>query len=83
METPREMYLREVLVLLATCAVAVHGITFDEYEVVMRNPLPAHVNDSEDLFGYTAALHNLMDPSTAGTTFSQLADSARWVIWIC
>ena len=74
------MCLRTLSVLLATFAVAVHGITFDEYEVVMRTPLPAHVGDLEDLYGYTAALHNLMDPTTPGATFSQLADRARWAI---
>lgn len=74
------MCLREVLVLLATFSAGVHGITFDEYEVVMRAPLPAHVNDSEDLFGYTAALHNIMEPSTAGATFADWANNARWVV---
>lgn len=71
------MCLREVLVLLTTLAVVVHGITFDEYEVVMRTPIPAHVGDSEDLFGYTAALHNIMEPSTPGATFADWADNAR------
>ena len=62
---------------------AVHGITFDEHEVVMRLPSAAHSGDSEDLFGYTAALHNMHDLNSAGMDFNQIASSARWAIEVC
>ena len=77
------MCLRTVSVLFAAFAMAVHGITFDEYEVVMRLPSAVHSGDSEDLFGYTAALHNMQDPNSAGMDFNQIASSARYAIEVC
>lgn len=77
------MCLQTVSVLLAAFAMAVHGITFDEYEVVMRLPSAAHSGDSEDLFGYTAALHNMQDPNSAGVDFNQVASNARCAIEVC
>ena len=75
------MCLQTVSLLLAALAVAVHGITFDEYEVVMRLPSVSHMNDSEDLFGYSAALHNVEDP--AGMSFTDITSAARCAIAVC
>lgn len=77
------MCLQTVSLLLAALAVAVHGVTLDEYEVIMRQTSLAHMDDSEDLFGYSAALHNTEDPNTPGRTFTQKISSGRCVKVVC
>lgn len=77
------MCLQMVSLLLAALAVVVHGVTLDEYEVIMRQTSDSHMDDSEDLFGYSAALHNTEDPNTPGRTFTQKISSARCVKAVC
>ena len=64
-------------VILASVLVSVRGVTVDEYEILVREPPSQHSGDSYDLFGYTAVLHNLKDPSVADTPFSDIVNSAR------
>ena len=73
------MCLQTASLLLAALAVAVHGVTLDEYEVIMRQTSASHMSQSDDLFGYSAALHNMEDPNTPGRTFTQKISSARCV----
>ena len=64
-------------VILASVLVSVRGITVDEYEILVREPPSQHSEDSYDLFGYTAVLHNRIDPSIAPTPFNDIVNNAR------
>ena len=57
--------------------VSVRAVTIDEHEVIMREPPPQHAVDIDDLFGYSAALHNLADPATSESDFTSITRSAR------
>lgn len=56
---------------------AVRAITIDELEVIVRGPPSQHAVDTDDLFGYSAALHNLVDPVKSGSNFKNITRSAR------
>ena len=58
-------------------SVHVRGTTLDQYEIFVRAPPSAHSDDSYDLFGYTAVLHNLVDPTAVGMSFTDIMNSAR------
>ena len=51
------------------------AITMDQSEVVMRGP-PAGTPDERDLFGYSAALHNMME-FTDTSNFNDIVTNAR------
>ena len=66
-----------LLVLGSLVSVGVRGTTLDQYEIFVREPPSAHSDDSYDLFGYTAVLHNLVDPTAAGASFNDIINNAR------
>lgn len=56
---------------------AVRAVTIDEQEVIVRGPPSQHAIDTDDLFGYSAALHNLVNPAESGSNFKSIIRSAR------
>ena len=48
--------------LLTTLTVPCDSITLDTHEPLLRTPPSEHQGDSDDYFGYSATLHNIMDP---------------------
>ena len=56
---------------------AVRAVTIDEQEVIVRGPPSNHANDTDDLFGYSAALHSLVNPAESGSNFKSIIRSAR------
>jgi hypothetical protein len=76
------MYCAVCVLCLLLPQAPVQGITLDEYEIFVREPPPEHSNDDTDLFGYTAVLHNLVDPTAAGTSFNDIINNARILVGV-
>nr|WEL12720.1 integrin alpha 5 [Halisarca dujardinii] len=73
------MELSRIVILLGIVAFA-RGITLDEFEVFLKEPPAVHSGDSYDLYGYTAVLHNLVDPATS--SFNDIRINARIIIGV-
>ena len=70
------MQLLSIVVALVYSFIHVRGVTVDQYEILVREPPSQHSGDSYDLFGYTAVLHNRINP-VAGTPFNDIVNNAR------
>ena len=69
-----------LLVVVLASVAPTDGSTLDLHEAIVRFPfLNRTGQDERDLFGYSVALHDTVDPSThsAGTSFLDRLNGAR------